>query len=189
LDSGDGPFRDLLDDRSMWDESTVARGSRPLDYLRRLAAAPRSLVIHGNYLAQDEIAFVAARRESMSIVFCPRTHHYFRHEPYPLPQMLAAGVRVALGTDSRASNPDLDMLRELRFAAQRWSAVSPEAWLRMATLDAAAALGLAASAGSLEQGRRADLVAVPCPGADPYEQIVGGASPVAAVWLAGVRVR
>ena len=49
----------------------------------------------------------------MAVVHCPRTHAYFGHRPYPLAKMLAAGVNVALGTDSCASNPDLSLLGEM----------------------------------------------------------------------------
>jgi aminodeoxyfutalosine deaminase len=177
LATGDGPFRELLEERSMCDAQAIPRGSRPMDYLQRLAAAPRALVIHGNYLTADELEFCGQRRHSMSVVYCPRTHAYFGHAPYPLAAMLQSGVRVALGTDSRASNPDLNLLAEARFAAQHFPQVEPAAWLRMATLDAAVALGLGAEIGSLTPGKRADVIAVPCAAADPFEAIIGGEAP------------
>ena len=94
----------------MWDGEAIPPGSRPLDYLRRLAVAPRALIIHGNYLAGDEIEFIGQRRDALSVAFCPRTHAYFGHPTYPLAAMLDAGVRVVLGTDSRAT----------RSAVSRW---------------------------------------------------------------------
>jgi cytosine/adenosine deaminase-related metal-dependent hydrolase len=106
LAAGTGPFRELLAERSMWDTAAIPRGSTPMDYLRVLARAPQALVVHGNYLATSEIEFLGRRRGQMSVVYCPRTHEFFQHNDYPLREMLAAGVRVALGTDSRASNPD-----------------------------------------------------------------------------------
>lgn len=176
LASGDGPFRELLEERSMWDDAAIPRGTRPLDYLRRLAAAPRSLAIHGNYLDDEEIAFAASHRDSMSVVFCPRTHAYFGHTPYPLPKMLDAGVRMTLGTDSRASNPDLSLLNELRSAAQAFPAIDPCQLLAMATLDGAAALGWESEYGSLSVGKRAKLISLPCGdhGKDPYAAILSG---------------
>lgn len=187
LADGTGEFRSLLEERGMWDEGAIPRGSTALDYLRRLAAAPRALVIHGNYLTADEIAFVGARSETMSVAFCPRTHAYFGHAPYPLHAMQAADVRVALGTDSRASNPDLNMLSEVRFAAHMYPQVTPATWLRMATLAGAAALGLDSDIGSLTSGKRADVIAVRCDAApdDAEAAIVGGTSPVVATWIGG----
>lgn len=185
LAEGSGPFRELLEDRSMWDPDAIPRGSRPLDYLQLLADAPRSLAIHGNYLDAEEIAFIAERRERMSVVYCPRTHDYFEHEPYQLEAMLAAGARVALGTDSRASNPDLNMLNELRFVAAKHRNVAPATLLRMGTLDAAAALGLEQHAGSLTPGKPATIMAIECGASarDPYSAVfnsaAGATSPVA----------
>jgi aminodeoxyfutalosine deaminase len=174
LNRGDGPFRDLLQERSMWDAQAIPAGSRPLDYLRLLAEAPRSLVIHGNYLAVDEIEFLAAHRQQMSVIFCPRTHAWFGHDPYPLEAMLCAGVRVALGTDSRASSPDLSLLNELRAVANRFPAIAPADLVQMATLDGAAALGLAEHVGSLAPGKQADLIALQCrpESLNPYEALL-----------------
>ena len=190
LASGGGPFRELLEQRSMWDANAISRGTRPLDCLRRLAGAPRSLVIHGNYLAADEIEFVAQQRGRMSVVYCPRTHAYFEHEPYPLEAMRAAGVRIALGTDSRASNPDLRVLEEVRYVANSYPGVSPRDALRMATLDAAEALGLADHAGSLTVGKRADLVAISVgvQHDDPYQAVIDAADVPLQTWLGGQRV-
>lgn len=178
LRDGDGPFRELLEERSMWDDSAIPRGTRPLDYLRRLATASRSLVIHGNYLDDEEIAMVAENRGRLSVVFCPRTHAYFGRPTYPLQTMLDAGVRVALGTDSRASNPDLNLLNELRFAARAFPRVAPRKLLEMATLDGAAALGLDEAYGSLSVGKRAELISIPCDDSqDPHAAILHGPDP------------
>jgi 5-methylthioadenosine/S-adenosylhomocysteine deaminase len=81
--------------------------------------------------------------------------------------MLAAGVRVGLGTDGAASNNDLDMWEEMRLASflQKVEQMNPEALpaatvLRMATIGGATAIGLGESIGSLEVGKRADLIQV-----------------------------
>ena len=97
LRDGTGPFQELLEERSMWDAEAIPRGSRPLDYLRMLAEAPRALVIHGNYLDAEERAFLAEHADRMSLVYCPRTHAYFGHPPYPLAELLAAGVQRGAG--------------------------------------------------------------------------------------------
>ena len=163
LRDGTGRLQELLVERSMWDADAIPGGSRPLDYLRSLAAAPRSLVIHGNYLDTEEQAFLAAHADRMSLVYCPRTHDYFAHPPYPLAALLAAGVNVALGTDSRASNPDLDLLGEMRHAAAMHPEIEPHDILRMGTLAGADALGRADEVGSITPGKLANLVAIPLP--------------------------
>ncbi len=163
LSHGTGPFQQLLDDRSMWDPQTIPHCSRPLDYLKLLAAAPRALVIHGNYLDEAERLFLAQHADRMSLVYCPRTHVYFDHPPYPLAQLLATGVNVTLGTDSRASNPDLSLLNEMRHIAHSHPEIEPHEILRLGTMAGALALGRAEECGSLLPGKFANLVAVPLP--------------------------
>ena len=187
LSAGSGPFRDLLVARSMWDEAAIARGSRPLDYLKLLAQAPRSLVVHGNYLAHDERAFLADHADRMTLVYCPRTHAYFDHHRYPLGELLAAGVQVALGTDSRASNPDLSVLGEVRQVARAHPSIRPETIFKMATLDGARALGCDEQQGSITPGKLANLVAVPAPNGWLTELLYGDAAP-SAIWLKGREV-
>ena len=128
------------------------------------ASAPRSLVIHGNYLDYDERAFLATHRDRMSLVYCPRTHAYFLHPPYPLAEMLAGGIQMALGTDSRASNPDLNMLAEMRHIARTHSETDPQEILRLGTLAGATALGRYKETGSITPGKLANLIAVSASG-------------------------
>ena len=171
LREGSGPFRDLLERLDSWDRSVHGLGRRPLDFLRLLADADRALAIHGNYLDEEEIGFLAERRERMSAIYCPRTHAWFGHDPYPLEGMLAAGVNVALGTDSRASSPDLNLLEEMRAVARRHPAVSAERILEMGTLSGARALGLDRELGTLEPGKLARFAVIELPEAaadDPY---------------------
>ncbi len=187
LADGTGPLRELLEERSMWDAAAIPPGSIPLDYLRVLARAPRAIVVHGNYLSAAEIEFVARQRARMSVVYCPRTHTYFQHAPYPLNTMLAAGVRVALGTDSRASNPDLCLLNEMRCVAQRHG-LSPTEIVRLGTLSGAEALGWSSRIGSIRPGKWADLIAVPCGAVDPAEAVLQQEGPPIYVWLRGQKI-
>jgi len=217
LRCGRGPLRARLEELGAWEESCQEPSSRtplspcgrgvggegavqsncgvvlgrPLHYLRMLAAAHRTLIIHGNYLDAEEIAFLAAHAGRMTVVYCPRTHAFFRHAAYPLEKMLSAGVIVALGTDSRASSPDLSVLAEMRRAAARHPTVSGETLLKMATLHGAKALGLDHALGSLEPGKSADLAIVALPNrhaADPYDLLLNSNLPVVATWRRGVEI-
>jgi len=191
LESGTGPFRELLSAIPGWKEGMIARGTRPADYVRLLSPAERTLLIHGNYFADEEIALVAEARGRMSVVYCPRTHAHFAHPDYPLGKLLAAGVRVALGTDSRASSPDLNMLAEIRFAAQRHPNVPRPDILRMATLHGAEALGIAAATGSITPGKHADLAILRLPDRDvpdPHDLLFDAEEPVVGTWVRGVPV-
>ena len=69
----------------------------------------------------------------MAVVYCPRTHAWFAHPRYPLEKMLAAWGDLALGTDSRASSPDLSLLAEMRHVAREFPAISRAAILGLGT--------------------------------------------------------
>lgn len=191
LTDGRGPFRDMLEAFDAWDETAIPHGTRPLEYLQLLAQAPRALVIHGNYLAADELEFLALQSDRMSLVYCPRTHFYFGHELHPLEKLLALGATVALGTDSRASNPDLSVLAEMRHVARRHRSISTELVLSLGTLAGARALGRGQDVGTLDAGKLANLAIVPVAArspADPHELLFESDEPVSAVWYRGRQV-
>jgi cytosine/adenosine deaminase-related metal-dependent hydrolase len=180
LRSGSGPLRKLLEEFAAWDPTAFVHPARPLDYLKTLAQAARALIIHGTYLDDDEIAFLGASAARMSVVYCPRTHARFKMAPYPLAKLLAAGATVALGTDSRASNPDLNLFAEMRFIATHYP-IDPQDVLRMATSNGAKALGLNAS------DRSADftIVSLPQIEAEPFELLFDPGSKAIATIRAG----
>jgi cytosine/adenosine deaminase-related metal-dependent hydrolase len=188
---GTGPLRALLEDLGAWDAALVRPETRPMEYLRRLAAAHRALVIHGNYLDDDEIGFLGAHAERMAVVYCPRSHDWFGHGPYPLEKMLAAGAVVALGTDGRGSSPDLSLWAEMRAVARQHPTVPLERVLEMGTILGARALGWEQDIGSLAPGKQADLAIVPFADRDaarPHELLFESSEPVAACYFRGVEV-
>lgn len=187
LRTGGGPFDAFLQDLKAWDPTAVVPGRRAIDFLRILSQAHRTLVIHGNYLNDEEIAFLAENCERMAVVYCPRTHERFGHEAYPLEKLLAAGVPMALGTDSRASSPDLSLLAEIRTVARRHPAIRPDVAVRLGTLGGAAALGRS-DIGTLEPGQWANLAVVPLvetKSHDPYELLLGSETPVLRTYYHG----
>ena len=134
-------------------------------HLQGLSQAWRALVVHGNYLSTHELETLAQHSMSMAIVHCPRTHHYFGHQHpatnrYPLAERLKAGVQHLLGTDSRASNPDINIWREAQFVRSNHPNVSSHQILRMITTDAAGMLALSDRYGALQNGRPASLTAI-----------------------------
>jgi cytosine/adenosine deaminase-related metal-dependent hydrolase len=160
-----GPFVPFLQGLGVWNPDGLAE---PYELGSRLGLADRAplLLAHCNYLGAYTIPGNA------TVVYCPRTHAAFGHPPHPFREFLARGIRVALGTDSLASNPDLDLLAEARFLRQQTD-LSGEAILRLATIAGAEALGFGDVTGSLTPGKSADLVVVPLP---PGR--VGGVSPL-----------
>lgn len=185
LRTGGGPFRDLLEQFGVWRADAFATPRTILDYLEALQAAPQALVIHGNFLQPAEIAFLAAERTRCTLVYCPRTHAAFGWPTHPLSKVLAAGGSVALGTDGRSSNPDLDLWAELRFAAARHPEIAPARWLEMVTKTPAAGLGAEADFGAIRVGARARFATAEMPpenGADPYAALLA-APALRLLWL------
>lgn len=172
LAEGRGAFVEMLKSFGAWPEGGLPTGRRPLDILRVLADAPRALVVHGNYLVDDEMDFIAARPK-MSVVYCPRTHEFFGHEPHPWRTLLAKGANVALGTDGRGSNPDLSLWKELVFLRQRFPDIAPSTLLELGTLGGARALGCERDCGTITVGKRADLIAASLENRnDPFEGLL-----------------
>jgi cytosine/adenosine deaminase-related metal-dependent hydrolase len=178
-----GPFVEFLRSLGAWcPENLIASLDEVLTLLTE-AACP--LIIHGNYLTPAQWRPLAGR---VSVVYCPRTHAYFGHEPHPYLHMLGDGVNVALGTDSLASNPDLSILNECRFLWERdQSSLNGPMLLKLATLNGLQALGVAPREGLLRTGSRADFVVVPCPDRadDPWESLFGSTTLPAATYLNG----
>ncbi len=163
LEDGTGPFRTMLESMGLFREDDFPGGKRVMGYLKQLAQSYRALVVHGNYLHETEIAFLAEHAETMSVCYCPRTHAYFHHDRHPIEDLLAQGVSVVLGTDSRASNPDLNLWEELQFVQREFPDIPDEQLLSMVTKDAAFAMGLEESFGTIEPGRKGIVTAFPIP--------------------------
>lgn len=95
--------------------SWKAPGLRPIEWLQELGClGPRTLLAHCNDVTDGDLAII--RKSGASVVVCPGTHVYFGRGPFPLERLLAAGIPTFLGTDSLASNEDLDMAREVELA-------------------------------------------------------------------------
>jgi cytosine/adenosine deaminase-related metal-dependent hydrolase len=179
LARGQGALADLLRARGQWDAAWVPPGRSPIEHLDRLGVlGERTLAVHCVQLSGTDAARLQSR--GASVVTCPRSNRYLGLDPAPIPRLLALGIRVALGTDSLASAPDLDLFAEMAALREEHAALSPAAVLRMATLNGATALGLADRLGSLAEGKLARLVVVglPGPGDDPLETLTSRPSDV-----------
>lgn len=165
--SRSGPFVPFLQELGVWEPAQLTR-SIDIPIVRNRMVG-HALFIHCNYLEPEVSRYFGP---GTSVVYCPRTHAAFGHPPHPFRDFLGRGVRVCLGTDSLASNPDLDILAEARFVRGRCPDFPGDQLLRMVTLSGAEALGWSDECGSLEAGKSADCVAVRLPDtevSDPHE--------------------
>ncbi len=161
LQEGTGRFRTFLQDLGIWKPGDFPGHRSTIDYLQQLAGVPRSLVIHGNYLNDRELDFLS-QHEGMTLVYCPRTHRFFGHQKHPWRRLMDAGGRVVLGTDSRASNPDLNVWDELQFVARQAIDLPVATLLSLATTASANALGLLASHFRITESSPLSGLLIPC---------------------------
>jgi cytosine/adenosine deaminase-related metal-dependent hydrolase len=155
LATGDGPLAEFLRAVGTGPPFSAPPRTGAVEYLERLGAlGARTNLIHANYVSDAEIEAIA--RSGASVVVCPGSYAYFGHRGHRVRDMLAAGVRVALGTDSWASNTDLDMRLEMKRAREEHGL---DAWtvFRMATENGAQALFPGERLGVLEPGCQADM--------------------------------
>jgi 5-methylthioadenosine/S-adenosylhomocysteine deaminase len=173
--------------------------SRPLARLDKLGLLDNHFIaVHMTQLLDEEIQRVADT--GMHIVHCPESNLKLASGFAPIHRLMKAGVNVSIGTDSAASNNDLDLWGELQTAAMLAKAVSGDCTalnayeaLKMATLNGANALGLDKQIGSLEINKYADVIAVNLdhpftqPLYDPASALVYALNrlQVSDVWVAG----
>lgn len=137
---------------------------RPVEVLAKAGILDkRTLLAHCCWLNKGEIKLLA--QSGASVVHCPVSNMKLAAGIMPLPEMLASGINIALGTDSACSNNNLDMFEEMKAAAllHKVDNLDPtiadaQTVLDMATINGARALGLEKEIGSLEKGKKADLI-------------------------------
>jgi 5-methylthioadenosine/S-adenosylhomocysteine deaminase len=156
----------VAETRKEVEDITRQKGARPVEYLARIGfLGPRTVAAHTVHLSEGEIGLL--KQFGVGAVHNPQSNMKLASGAAPVPRMLAAGVAVGLGTDGAASNHDLSMWEEIDTAAKLHKlvtsdprVVTAEEAFVMATAGGARALHMEREIGSLEEGKRADLVVV-----------------------------
>lgn len=188
----EGPlFEWLSNQRNMED----CGNQTPVEHIAKTGLIDsRFLAVHANHITDHDARLLSD--SGCSIVHCPRSHEYFGHVDFPWSRVESAGIRVCLGTDSllttktqRGKPLALSLFEEMRQLAAKAPFLNPRSITRMATCQAAAALGLTQGIGALIPGGVADVVGVPASSSsnqsDPFEMVVfHGANP-SCVMIAG----
>ncbi|MBL8591276.1 MAG: amidohydrolase [Devosia sp.] len=142
-------------------------GCRSIPALEKLGLleAPRTLLAHCVWLDDDEIALLA--RRGVAVAHNPTSNMKLASGAAPVAKLRRAGVAVGIGTDGEKENNNLDMFEEMKFTSllakfASLDAAAMPAWdvLRMATIEGARAIGKDDEIGSLERGKKADLIAL-----------------------------
>jgi 5-methylthioadenosine/S-adenosylhomocysteine deaminase len=152
--------------RAEVDQIQKEHGVSPIMYLDRLGVLdPQTLLVHTIWVDERDIEVIAKTGAAVSVT--TESEMKLASGIAPLPDFLAAGIRVGLGTDGCASNNDLDMFQEMDMTAKlhKVSRLDPtvmdaQSVLTLATMGGAKALGMADRIGSIEVGKAADLILV-----------------------------
>ena len=156
----------VAETRKEVEDITAQTGTTPAEYLYSIGLLDRNVIAaHSVWLTPKEIELYARTRTS--VAHCPKSNLKLASGIADTDTYLKAGVNVSIGTDGTASNNTLDMVEEMRFAAllPKGTGYNPEAVdartaLRMTTINGAKALGIQHLTGSLEVGKRADLIVI-----------------------------
>jgi aminodeoxyfutalosine deaminase len=181
---GTGPCRIALDDLGKWDPAWVAPNCPPVEYLDRMGFIdPRILIVHGVQFREADLTRLVAK--GATLVTCPRGNRLTGAGSPPIGEFFESGVRIAVGTDSLASVPNLNVFAELAEMRTLAPEVPARLLLESATINGARALGFESDFGVIEAGKRDRLIAVAVAGAVPNieEYLVSGVDAAQISWL------
>ena len=182
--SGGGEWRTFLEQVGSWDPAWTPPRVSPVQYLDDAGFLNRrSVVVHGVQMSREDLARLSAR--GTTLVTCPRSNAFTGAGTPPIASFYESGVPVAVGTDSLASTPNLNVFAELAAMRSLAPAVPASQLLESATLHGARALGFETEFGSIEAGKRARLLAVTIPAtvSDVEEYLVSGIEPSQLSWV------
>ena len=182
--TGGGPWRAILEELGSWDPRWLPPGGTPVQYLDDSGFLDgRVLAVHGVQMSAADLERLALR--GTTLVTCPRSNGHTGAGAPPLEDFYASGVRVAVGTDSLASAPDLNLFAELATIRALAPSVPAATLLDSATRQGSRALGFDADFGTIEAGKLARLLAVTVPaGTDDVEEyLVSGIAPEQIRWI------
>ena len=186
LESGGGAWRALLTSLGVWCDAWTPPACSPVDLIaaHRLLN-DRLLAVHCVQLTDADLGRLAAA--GATVVTCPRSNRWTGAGLPSVDRFYRSGVRVAVGTDSLASVEDLNLFAELALMRELAPALPARLLLESATSHGAEALGFGAELGTIEPGKRAELIAVRVPDdvADVEEYLLSGIVPRDVQWLGG----
>ena len=185
LESQTGDFRQLWETIGSWADDVQTYPGSPIEMAKAIGLLDYPTVLaHINYCTDPELDLLS--RGQASVVYCPRTHAYFGHPPHRWQEMLARGINVAVGTDSCASSPDLNLVDDLRLLHRIAPEVSVQELWELATTRAAKALGMESEIGSISMGKRADFAVFKAESGEPLQKILESSQTPKATWINGM---
>lgn len=186
-----GPLKDFLDNLGVYDREGQPRFG-PVNVIKKAGALDNSILVHLNHPSHGDLASI--KKTNSKVVYCPLSNRWFGRDDsnHPLPKLLKKSIIVGLGTDSLASNYDLDMAAECRQTMKNFGDISASQAFNMGTEAGAKTLGMPENHGTLRTGAPFNAVAlltsVRSSGSDKlFRAILSPGRKIGAVWTGGVR--
>ncbi len=159
LQTGTGYIRELLEEMKRWVPHWSPPRATPVEYLHRLGILdPLTIVVHAVHMTDIDWNTVA--KSGCHVCFCPRSNQNLNVGRANIEKAFRMGISISLGTDSLASNTDLNLFAEGAFVLNHYPSLPPEAVLEMMTMGGARALRWNDRFGSIEPGKKASLLCV-----------------------------
>lgn len=176
--TGEGPMREMIEKLGRWDDTWEAPKTTPVKYAHALGMLmPGMLAVHVVHADDEDIQLM--KQYHISVCTCPRSNVKINvGGTAPIRKYLDAGINVCIGTDSLASNDDLNVWNEMHALQKQHASVKPEEIVRIATFNGAKALSLDNVIGTIETGKADALIAVTSRESvsEPYGFLTGGKS-------------
>ncbi len=153
-------IKQLSLEANTWDENWKGTGLSPVGFYDSLGVlGENTYAIHVNYNYDNDIAIL--KRSGCTIVYCPRSHKYFKHPKHPIQDYIRYGINVTIGTDSLASNDCLNLFAEIETLLEAFPKFPLNYVFDMITINAAKPLRLGFPIGTIINGAIADIAIFP----------------------------
>ena len=160
-----GKWADFLTERKIDYKNWGIPAKSPVQYLYNLNILnPRTILVHLTFATEEDLCII--KNSGANICLCPRSNQNLHGRLPNIEKITQLGINASLGTDSLASVDTLDILDETAFIAKKYSAISAENLLAMATINGAKALGIEKYYGTIEKGKKASFLYLPVKEAD-----------------------
>ncbi|MBC8317127.1 MAG: amidohydrolase family protein [Desulfobulbaceae bacterium] len=185
LQTATGRLRTFVEERGAWDGSFQPPGCGAVEYLENLKVLDaHTLCVHSVHISDQELSLLAQRNAKVCV--CPGSNRYLGVGVAPVMKMISHGILPAIGTDSLASNPGLNLWEEMRILREDHPGIDPKTLFTMATQAGAAALGRE-EYGTISPGKTGRMLAVQCRadrGSDVMDLLTTMGSEAEVSWIA-----
>ncbi len=173
FESATGPLAEIME-KSGVDVRVLSKAKSPLLYvLGRVLESKLVLLVHNTFTTKADLqlikSYLLGAEYEVAFCFCPRANTYIENRIPTIPIFIESGMKIAVGTDSYASNWSLSILEELKTISKQYPEISFETLLKWATINGAEVLGMGKTIGTIEVGKTPGLNLIKGLGSEKFE--------------------